>query len=76
MKKDSTNDILVADAILRLQAMQNIFVRKGLFTNEELKAEINVVSSAIMKSILEKAHVQGDLDQLVSNITSAANIDK
>lgn len=70
MKKDTTNDVLVADAILRLQAMQNIFIKKGIFTEEDLKTEINLVSSTILKAILEKAHVAGDLDKLIKDLIS------
>ena len=71
-KKETTIDVLVADAILRLQSMQNILVRKGYFTNEEFVAEIKDVSSNILKAILQKAQVPGDLDKLLETLGSVS----
>jgi hypothetical protein len=67
-KKETTSDVLVADAILRLQSMQNILVRKGYFTNEEFSVEIKEVSNNILKAILQKAQVPGDLDKLLETL--------
>ncbi len=68
-KKETTIDVLVADAVLRIQSMQNILVRKGYFTNEEFSAEIKEVSNNILKAILQKAQVPGDLDELLKTLS-------
>ncbi len=68
-KKETTIDVLVADAVLRIQSIQNILVRKGYFTNEEFSAEIKEVSNSILKAILQKAQVPGDLDELLKTLS-------
>lgn len=68
-KNETSINVLIADAVLRLQAMQNIFVKKGLFTDKEFQLEVEQVSKNIMKSILEKAKVPGDLDKLIDDLS-------
>jgi hypothetical protein len=69
-KPDPTSDVLVADALLKMQALQNLLVRKGIITNEEFTEEVNSVSRTILKSLLEKANVKGDLDKLIDDLNS------
>lgn len=69
-KKDTTldNDMLVADALLRLRALENLLVAKGLITKEEFSKEIDAVARQVAKSILEKAGVPGELDKLLDSL--------
>jgi hypothetical protein len=69
-KSDPTSDVLVADALLKMQALQNLLVRKGIISNEEFAEEVNSVSRTILKSLLEKANVKGDLDKLIDDLNS------
>lgn len=69
-----TNDTLVAEVLLRIQAIENLLVSKGLLSKEELKKELNTVSGVVMKEILKKANVPGDLDALVETLNSTKNI--
>jgi hypothetical protein len=47
-------DHMIMDALLRLTALENILMRKNITTDEEIKSEILVLSSAIAKTVSEK----------------------
>lgn len=66
--EELTNSMLIADALLRLRAVENLLISKGIFTQEELHQEMGVVTSQIAKSLLEKANVSGDLDELIKGL--------
>ena len=63
-----TNDILIADALLRVKTLETILISKGIFSAEEYQEKMNAVTKIIAKSILQKAHVPGDLDELIKNL--------
>ena len=70
-KKESdelTNSMLVADALLRLKSLENLLIAKGVFTKEEFEEEMNGMAKIIAKSILEKAKVQGDIEEMVKSL--------
>lgn len=63
-----SNDMLIADVLLRLKAMENILVAKGIFTTEEFTQEMESIARQIAKSLLQKAKVPGDLDELIKSL--------
>lgn len=70
-KKESealTNDLLIADALLRIRALENLLIAKGIFTKEEYSAEMELVTKQIAKILLEKANVGGNLDELIDSL--------
>lgn len=67
-KEEVTIDVLVADVLLRVQATQNLLIKRGIITDEEFQAELKLVSKTLLKSVLEKAGVAGDLDQLIEDL--------
>jgi hypothetical protein len=70
-KDELSNSLLIADALLRLKAIENILVAKGLITNDEFQQEMDKIAKQIAKSILEKANVKGDIDELINSLRSA-----
>jgi hypothetical protein len=68
-----TSDVLIADALLRIKAIENILISKGIFTREEFQEELQAITRLIAKSILEKAKVPGDLDELIKNLQDASS---
>lgn len=68
-----TDDVLVADAVLRLQAITNLLISKGIISKTEFDEELKSVSSQILKSILQKANISGDLDQLLGDVFKSIN---
>ena len=63
-----SNELLVADALLRLKAVENLLIAKGVFTRDEFDAELEVITKQIAKSLLEKANVSGNLDELINSL--------
>ena len=60
-KKESeqlTNDMLVADTLLRLKTMESLLVSKGIFTKEEFLEEMSVIARQIAKTILQNANIK------------------
>jgi hypothetical protein len=71
MEKDAkmlTDTVLVADALLRLKAIENILLSKNIMTETEFKKELGAVSGVIIKQILKSALVPGNLDEIVANL--------
>lgn len=66
--EELTNDVLIADALLRLKTMESILISKGVFTLEEYNAAMNDIASKIAKTILQKASVPGNLDELIQGL--------
>jgi len=67
--EELSNDLLIADALLRLKALENILITKGVLTREEFSSEMDVIAKQIAKNLLAKANVKGDLDELIKSIT-------
>lgn len=66
--KGLTSDVLIADALLQLRTLEKILIDKGIFTQEEFAREMEVITTQITKSILQKANVQGDLDEIIKSL--------
>lgn len=63
-----TNDVLLADALLRLTTLENLLVAKGIFSREEFNKATNEAASNLARVILQRANVPGDIDALVRNL--------
>lgn len=69
MDKDKLTDQLnMADALLRLKSLENILIRKGIFTKEEYSAEMEAVTRTIAKTLLAQAQVAGNLDSIIDEL--------
>ena len=66
--EDFTNDVLIADALLRLSTLENLLVEKGIFTRDEFNKATYVAASNIAKIILQRANIPGDLDTIINNL--------
>lgn len=69
-KEELTNDMLMADVLLRLKTLEDILIKKEIFTIEEYNESMSNVATLIAKSILEKAQVPGNLDEILNSIKS------
>ena len=65
---DSYRDTFLTDALLRITAIENLLMQKGLISEEEIRQEIHTLSTVITKAISDK------LDTL--DITSTEEIQK
>jgi hypothetical protein len=66
-----SNELLVADALLRLKTVENLLIAKGVFTKEEFLTEMESVTRQIARTLLENANVQGNLDELIDSLKPA-----
>lgn len=73
-KTELTNDILIADALVRLKALENILVGKGILTIEEFNKEMEDVANKIAKSILQKSNVSSEeIDNIINSFKKDIN---
>jgi TPP-dependent pyruvate/acetoin dehydrogenase alpha subunit len=66
--EELTNDVLIADVLLRLKTLENLLLAKGVFTQEEYDAATAEIAAKIAKTILQRANVPGDLDELIKGL--------
>ena len=66
--EELTNDVLITDALLRLRTLETLLISKGLFTQEEFNDTMNDIASKIAKTILQRASVPGNLDELIAGL--------
>lgn len=70
-----TNDMLVADALLRIKTIENLLIAKGIFTSDEFTNEMESIAAKIAKTILQNAKVPGDLDKLIDSLQGSKKKD-
>lgn len=67
-KQELTNDVLIADIMLRITAMEKLLIEKGVFTQAELAASTDEIAKRIAKVVLEKAQSSKNVEELISSI--------
>lgn len=66
--EELTNDVLIADVLLRLKTIENLLMSKGIFSEHEYISTMQEIAHKIAKSILQKSNVPGELDELINNL--------
>jgi hypothetical protein len=66
--EELSNDVLIADALVRLSTLENLLIEKGVFTREEFNKATSVAATNLVKVILQRANVPGDLDAIVKSL--------
>ncbi len=54
-KKEITSDVLIADTMLRVAALEKLLVEKGVLTQVELTTTAEEIAERVTKIVLEKA---------------------
>lgn len=67
------DEMFVAESLIRIKALENVLIRKGLVTQEELNVETKILTTQLSKAILEKANVTGDLDAIIAGFDKKNN---
>lgn len=67
----SDNVASVAEVLLRIKVIEKILISNKITTQEELSKELRLMFNVVAKSILEKANVQGDLDEILKSMFDA-----
>lgn len=63
---DLTQDVLLADTMLRLTALEKVLVAKNLVTKDELKEMTDVLVERVTKVIMDKVESSKNLDDFVA----------
>lgn len=67
-KNELTTDVLLADIMLRLTAVEKLLIEKKAFTQEELSKTTDEIAQRVAKVVLEKAQAAKNLGELVTNL--------
>ena len=52
------NDIMLADALLRLAVLENILINKGIFSKEEFTEMMSDISNKIISNLMKNKSVE------------------
>lgn len=69
---DLNVDILLADALLRLTALENQLIKKGLITKDELQEATTSLAEKVTKVIIDKLQNSKDLNDFIASLDGAA----
>ena len=67
-KKELTNDVLMADVMLRITAVEKLLIEKGVFTQAELSEATEDIAKRVAKVVLEKAQASKNVGELISSL--------
>lgn len=63
---DLTPDVLLADTMLRLTALERVLIEKGLVSKEELKVITDSLVEKITKVIMDRVESSKNLDEFIN----------
>ena len=72
-KQEITNDVLMADVMLRVTAIEKLLIEKGVFTQEELVASTEESAKRVAKVVLEKAQSSKSVEEFVAKLEASAS---
>jgi len=64
-----TNDMFIADIMLRLTAIEKLLIQKGIFTIEELSTTTEEIAKGVAKTVLEKLQTSKDIETFLADLT-------
>lgn len=67
-ENDYSKDIMIADIMLRLTAIEKLLIEKGVFTKEEIFATTEEISKRVAKVVLEKARASKNIDEFIASL--------
>ena len=73
---DLTNDVLMADVMLRITAMEKLLIEKNIFTQEELNKTTEEIAKRVAGVVLEKAKASKNLDEFILDLENTAKSKK
>lgn len=75
-KNELTSDIMMADIMLRVTAMEKLLIDKGILNQAELAAVNDEIAKKVAKVILERAQASKNLEEFVSDLEKSTKEDK
>lgn len=74
--KEFANDVLIADIMLRLAALEKVLIDKNIVSQAELISIIEDMARKVSKIVLEKTQASKTIEELVSNLELEAKDNK
>jgi TPP-dependent pyruvate/acetoin dehydrogenase alpha subunit len=74
-KPEFSNDVFIADIMLRLSAIEKLLIEKGVFTQEELNATTEEIAKRVAKVVLEKAQSSKTIEELTASLSGSPKKD-
>lgn len=74
-KPELSNDVFIADIMLRISAIEKLLIEKGVFTQEELNATTEEIAKRVAKVVLEKAQSAKSIEELTASLKGAPKKD-
>ena len=71
-KSELAADIMMADVMLRITAIEKLLIEKGVFTQTELANTTEEIAKRVAKVVLEKAQASKNLEEFVSDLEKSA----
>jgi TPP-dependent pyruvate/acetoin dehydrogenase alpha subunit len=75
-KADLTSDIMMADIMLRVTAMEKCLIDKGVLTQTELAAANDEIAKKVAKVVLERAQASKNLEGFVADLENSSKENK
>jgi len=63
---EMTTDIMIADALLRITALETLLIQKKVISVEELQSVTQDLTEKVSKAILSKLQISKNLDEFIS----------
>ena len=71
-----TNEVLLADVMIRVTALEKLLIKKGIVSIEELNEEIDMVANQVTDAMLKsvKDALVPSIDELIENLSSKKTV--
>lgn len=66
--QEINSEILLTDLLIRVSTLEKLLINKGFITQEEFTNTMKETAFNIMKDVLQKANVPGDLDKILNDM--------
>jgi TPP-dependent pyruvate/acetoin dehydrogenase alpha subunit len=70
-KQGLNNDILIADVMLRITAMEKLLIEKGIFTTEELTKSTEEIAQRVAKVVMEKVQASKNVQEFIDDLEAS-----
>jgi hypothetical protein len=67
-KTDYSKDIMIADIMLRVTAIEKLLIEKGIFTKEEIFVTSEEIAKKVAKVVLDKAQTSKNIDEFIASL--------
>lgn len=67
MSDKINNDMLIAEALIRIFAIEKLLEDKGIITSDDFHAEMEKVAIMLARNLLQKANIPGDIDAIIGD---------